>query len=147
MLEHIERRIAEHGVDPRLLVFEITETALVRDVDLGGEVRRAPARDRCKLALDDFGTGCGSFTYLKQLSVDYLKIDVEFVRDLASSPASRHVVEAVVALSRAFSLQTVGEGVENGETLALLQDLGVDFAQGFHIGAPAPIAPAQRAGA
>ena len=133
--------------DPRLLVFEITETALVRDVASAvkfGERLRAIG---CKLALDDFGTGWGSFTYLKQLSVDYLKIDVEFVRDLASSPASRHVVEAVVALSRAFSLQTVGEGVENGETLALLQDLGVDFAQGFHIGAPAPIAPAQRAGA
>lgn len=77
--------------------------------------------------------------FLKQLRIDYLKIDVEFVRDLASNAASRHVVQAVVALARAFSLQTVGEGVEDAETLTLLRELGVDYAQGYHIARPGPL--------
>jgi PAS domain S-box-containing protein len=141
MLHHIERCIEQSNVDPRLLVFEITETALVEDEAAAAEFAERLHRIGCKLALDDFGTGYGSFTYLKRLSVDYLKIDVEFVRDLASSPASRHVVAAVVALAHAFSLQTIGEGVENAETLELLKELEVDFAQGYHIGKPASLEP------
>ena len=74
----------------------------------------------CKLALDDFGTGYGGFTYLKQLPVDLLKIDVDFVRDLATNSASRHVVEAVVTLARAFGLQTVAEGVEDAAALEVV---------------------------
>jgi PAS domain S-box-containing protein len=144
MIHHIEHCIEKCGIDPRLLVFEITETALVEDEATAIEFATRLHNIGCKLALDDFGTGYGSFTYLKNLSVDYLKIDVEFVCDLASSLASRHVVEAVVALARAFSLQTVGEGVENAETLELLRDLGVDFAQGYHIGRPAPLEPSER---
>ena len=93
----------------------------------------------CKVALDDFGTGYGGFTYLKQLPIDFLKIDIEFVRDLRSSSASRHVVEAIVNLAGGFALKTVGEGVEDQETLDLLRELGVDYAQGFHIGRPAPL--------
>ena len=77
--------------------------------------------------------------YLKQLPIDFLKIDIEFVRDITTNPASRHVVEAVVALGAAFDLQTVGEGVEDAETLELLRDLGVDFAQGYHIARPGPL--------
>jgi predicted signal transduction protein with EAL and GGDEF domain len=126
---------------PGLLVFEITETALVRR-----EVAARAFAERlhglgCKLALDDFGTGYGGFTFLKRLPIDYLKIDVEFVSDFASNTASRHVVQAVVALARAFSLQTVGEGVEDEETLTLLRELGVDYAQGYHIARPAPFEP------
>jgi EAL domain-containing protein (putative c-di-GMP-specific phosphodiesterase class I) len=91
----------------------------------------------CKVALDDFGTGYGSLTYLKQIPVDYLKIDIEFVRDLTRNSASRHVVQALVALARDFGVQTVGEGVEDAETLELLAALGVDYAQGFYIARPA----------
>ena len=90
----------------------------------------------CKVALDDFGTGYGSLTYLKQIPVDYLKIDIEFVRDLARNSASRHVVQALVALAKDFGVQTVGEGVEDAETLELLAQLGVDYAQGYHIARP-----------
>ena len=145
MLHHIERCIEQANIDPRLLVFEITETALVEDEAGATEFAERLRSIGCKLALDDFGTGYGSFTYLKHLSVDYLKIDVEFVCDIASSPASRHVVEAVVALADSFSLQTVGEGVENAETLELLRELGVDFAQGYHIGRPVPLEPSTHA--
>jgi PAS domain S-box-containing protein len=138
VLEHIERSIERYAADPSLIVFEITETAIVEDEAAARRFAERLHALGCKLALDDFGTGYGGFTYLKQLPVDYLKIDIEFVRDLVSSSASRHVVQAVVALARDFAIQTVAEGVEDAETLALLHQLGVDFAQGYHIQRPEP---------
>ena len=113
VLEHVERSIEQCAVAAGLLVFEITETAVVEDKQA---VRTFATRVQalgCKVALDDFGTGYGSFTYLKQLPVDYLKIDIEFVRDLARNSASRHVVQALVALAQDFGVQTVAEGVED----------------------------------
>jgi PAS domain S-box-containing protein len=139
LLKHIERRLAVSGADPRLLVFEITETALVDDEESALRFAEHLHALGCKLALDDFGTGYGGFTYLKRLPVDLLKIDREFVRDLTGNPASRHVVEAVVALARGFGLQTVAEGVEDRATLDLLRALGVDMAQGYFIARPRPI--------
>jgi EAL domain-containing protein (putative c-di-GMP-specific phosphodiesterase class I) len=139
VLNHIESCIEQTGADPKLLVFEITETALVRDELAARAFAERLHSLGCKLALDDFGTGYGAFIFLKQLPINYLKIDVEFVSDLASNTASRRVVQAVVALARAFSLQTVGEGVEDSQTLTLLQELGVDYAQGYHIARPEPL--------
>ena len=92
----------------------------------------------CKIALDDFGTGYGGFSYLKQLPVDFLKIDIEFVRDLVANPDNLHVVKAIVSLARAFGLKTIAEGVEDEQALTLLRAEGVDFAQGFHLGRPCP---------
>ena len=92
----------------------------------------------CGLALDDFGTGFGGFTYLKRLPVSQIKIDTEFVRDLATNTANRHVVRAIVSLARAFGLQTVAEGVEGEDSLAFLRAEKVDYAQGYHLGRPAP---------
>jgi PAS domain S-box-containing protein len=139
VLDHIERCIERSGADPTLLVFEITETALIADEASARVFAERLHVLGCKLALDDFGTGYGGFTYLKQLPLDYLKIDIEFVRDLATNPASAHVVRAVVALARGFALQTVAEGVEDAETLELLRELGVDLAQGYHIARPGPL--------
>ena len=94
------------------LVFEITETALMKDMAVGEAFAHGLAEIGCGLALDDFGTGYGGFTYLKRLPLRYLKIDIEFVRDLATNTANRHVVKAIVSLAHAFGLQTVAEGVE-----------------------------------
>jgi len=140
VLDHIERCIEQSGADPTSLVFEITETALIQDEVAARRFAERLHELGCKLALDDFGTGYGGFTYLKQLPLDFLKIDIEFVRDLATNPASSHVVQAVVALARGFNLQTVAEGVEDAETLELLGELGVDLAQGYHIARPGPLA-------
>jgi EAL domain-containing protein (putative c-di-GMP-specific phosphodiesterase class I) len=138
IIEHVETCLERTGVDPGRLVFEITETSLIANEAAGKKfVDRLHALG-CRIALDDFGTGYGGFTYLKQLPVDMLKIDIEFVRDVTTSPASRHVVEAVVALARSFGLKTVAEGVEDAQTLELVREYGVDFAQGFHIARPAP---------
>ncbi len=139
LITHIEACLHETGADPALLVFEITETALVSDEEAGRHFVQRVHELGCKLALDDFGTGYGGFTYLKQLPVDYLKIDIEFVRDLRTSEASLHVVQAVVNLARGFGMQTVAEGVEDAETLSLLKTLGVNYAQGYHIARPGPL--------
>jgi diguanylate cyclase (GGDEF)-like protein/PAS domain S-box-containing protein len=138
VLEHIERCIDQCKVSPGLLVFEITETAIVEGEDAARTFAERLHALGCKVALDDFGTGYGTLSDLKQIPLDYLKLDIEFVRDLVSNRASRHVVQAVVALARDFGLKTVAEGVEDADTLRLLSRLGVDFAQGFHIARPAP---------
>jgi PAS domain S-box-containing protein len=139
VLEHLELCLETSGADPALIVFEITETAIIQDEPAAFLFAERFHALGCKLALDDFGTGYGSFTYLKQLPVDYLKIDIEFVRDLVNNAASRHVVKAVVALAGNFDLQTVAEGVEDATTLELLRDLGVDYAQGFFLARPRPL--------
>ena len=88
MLNFIREKVHDSGARPQDLVFEITETALMRDAGAGEDFVRGVAELGCGLALDDFGTGFGSFTYLKKLSVDYLKIDIEFIRDLVAGEAN-----------------------------------------------------------
>ncbi len=139
LLSLIERQLRDAGADPSNLIFEITETALMEDIEAGRAFAHGLARIGCQLALDDFGTGFGSFTYLKMVPVAYLKIDIDFVRDLGSNPANQHLVRAIVGLADGFGYKTIAEGVEDAATLALLADYGVDFAQGFYLGRPAPI--------
>ena len=139
-LELIETTLERDGVEPWLITFEITETAVISDI-LGA----ARFTDRleaigCGFALDDFGTGYAPLTYLKYLPVRYLKIDMEFVRDLVESERSRAVVASIVGIATGLGQRTIAEGVENPATLVLLRELGVDLAQGFHIARPAPIA-------
>ncbi len=138
VLDHIERCIEQSEVAPGKLIFEMTETAIAEDQCAASRFAERLQALGCGIALDDFGTGYNSLTYLKQIPVDYLKLDIEFVRDLTRNEASRHVVQAVVALARDFHLRTVGEGVEDAETLELLRELGVDFAQGYHLARPEP---------
>ncbi|MDX6673329.1 MAG: hypothetical protein QOH11_747, partial [Solirubrobacteraceae bacterium] len=139
LLPLIEHELRTSGAEPANLVFEITETALMHDI-AGGEVfARALADIGCELAIDDFGTGFGSFTYVKRLPVHYLKIDLEFVIELIPNPANQHVVKAIVNLAQGFGQKTIAEGVEDAETLELLREFGVDYAQGYHLGRPAPL--------
>jgi PAS domain S-box-containing protein len=135
----IERLVVESGAPPENITFEITETAVARDME---SARRFAERLRavgCSFALDDFGVGFGAFTYLKHLSVDFLKIDIAFVRDLAGDESDRRVVESIVGVARVFGMRTIAEGVEDQATLELLAQLGVDYAQGYWIGRPAPL--------
>jgi len=138
LLALICSELSETGADPSNLIFEITETALMQNFDAGEAFARGLAGFGCKLALDDFGTGFGSFTYLTRLPIMYLKIDVDFVRHLGSNTGNQHLVKAIVYLAQGFGHETIAEGVEDAETLALLRVYGVDYAQGFHIGLPAP---------
>ncbi len=139
MAPFVEAALTDELADPANVVIELTETAILHDEEAGGAFLARLDRFGCKIALDDFGTGYGGFTYLKHLPVDYLKIDIEFVRDLPRDAASQHVVQAVVQLAAGLGKQTVAEGVEDDETLALLKTYGVDYAQGFGIGPPKPL--------
>ncbi len=139
MLSLIERQLREHGTDPRNLVFEITETAVMQNIDQSRLFAEYMIELGCQFALDDFGTGFASFTYLKQLPVQYLKIDIEFVRNLTRSDRDTAVVKAIVALASDFGQRTIAEGVEDEPTAEALRRLGVDLAQGYLFGRPRPI--------
>jgi EAL domain-containing protein (putative c-di-GMP-specific phosphodiesterase class I) len=138
-LEVVEHTLERNAVEPSLITFEITETAIVSDIVKASRFAERLDAIGCHFALDDFGTGYAALTYLKHLPIQYLKIDIDFVRDLVENPRSRAVVSAIVTLAAGFGQRTIAEGVENAATLTLLRELGVDLAQGFHIGRPAPI--------
>lgn len=139
VLTHIEQSLQQTGVDPALVVFEITETALIQDEAASRRFAERLHDLGCGLALDDFGTGYGGFTYLKRFPLDMVKIDIEFVRDAVVNERSRHVIQAVVALAASFDVQTVAEGIEDEATLQLVRTLGVNLGQGYHIARPGPI--------
>ncbi len=139
MLATIRDALERTGANPALVVFEVTETALMADVDRGRVFATAVRELGCRFALDDFGTGYGTFTYLKHIPIDYLKIDIEFVRDLLNSQEDERLVRAIVAMARDLGKTTIAEGVEDALTLERLRELGVDQAQGYHIGRPAEI--------
>ncbi len=140
-LELAGARIGRSGVDPSLITLEITETAVLADVGAAARFADRMRAVGCRFALDDFGTGYAALTYLKEIPFDYIKIDVEFVRDVVSNPRSRGVVEGVVAIARCVGQQTIAEGVEDAATRGLLERLGVDHAQGFLFGRPRPLIP------
>ena len=135
----IESELSDAGADPANVVFEITETALMGDMEAGEAFTRGITDIGCAVALDDFGTGYGSFTYLQKLHIAYIKIDIEFVRDLVSNTTNQHLVKAIVNIAHGLGQQTIAEGVENSETLDLLREYGVDLAQGFYVGRPQPL--------
>lgn len=137
--ELIEAELTKAPIDTSQLVFEITETAAIANMDEARALATRIRRWGCRFALDDFGAGFGSFYYLKYLPVDYLKIDGEFIRNLDTSEIDQRMVSAMVEIARALGLMTIAEFVENGEILELLRGYGVDFAQGYHVGRPAPV--------
>jgi diguanylate cyclase (GGDEF)-like protein/PAS domain S-box-containing protein len=142
----IEEALAEAGIDPALLNFELTETAAIANVE---EARAFATRLRgqgCQFSLDDFGAGFGSFSYLKSFPFDYLKIDGDFIRTLATSPVDQLVVEAIVNIARGMGKKTVAEFVADEQSADLLRKIGVDYAQGYHIGMPKPISEVLGAG-
>jgi diguanylate cyclase (GGDEF)-like protein len=121
------------------LCFEITETAAIGNLAVVNEFIDAMREFSCRFALDDFGSGLSSFTYLKNLKVDFLKIDGAFVRDIASNPVDRSMVEAIHRIGHQMGLRTVAEYVESDQALALLRQIGVDYVQGNGIHCPEPL--------
>ncbi|HEX6229783.1 MAG TPA: EAL domain-containing protein [Solirubrobacterales bacterium] len=132
------REAIEAGLDPGNLTFELTETAVTTDFDRAQAFVSALAELGCDIALDDFGTGFGTFLYLKSLPARYLKIDTEFVRDINDDPIDRLIVELIVRFAHALGKETIAEGVETAGVLEALRELGVDCAQGWHLGPPEP---------
>jgi EAL domain-containing protein (putative c-di-GMP-specific phosphodiesterase class I) len=136
LIEDVRLAIA-NGLNPAWLDFEITETAAIANMADARAFARTVTGMGCGLGLDDFGTGFSSFSYLKELPVQHLKLDIEFIRNLPSSPIDQKLVQAMVQFAKAFGQETVAEGIEDADTLAMVRAFEVDYAQGFHIGEPA----------
>ena len=134
----IEDELDATEVDPASLIFEVTETAAISNMDEARDFSSALRRIGCRFALDDFGAGFGSFHYVKYLPLDYLKIDGDFIADLTRNPSDQAVVQAIVELSSRLGKETIAEFVGDDETLELLHAYGVDYAQGYHVGRPKP---------
>jgi PAS domain S-box-containing protein len=135
----LEKWIDRAGVNPSNLVFEITETAALEHPDVAAGFAERLTRLGCRFALDDFGTGFGSLTHLRVLPIHYLKIDTSFVREAATNRDDQAMLRGIVAIARELRMMTVAEGIEDARTLQLVSDIGVDYAQGFHIARPAPV--------
>jgi diguanylate cyclase (GGDEF)-like protein/PAS domain S-box-containing protein len=137
--EFVLQNVGESPV-AKALCFEITETAAVTSLSNATYFMRELKGRGCKFSLDDFGTGLSSFMYLKTLPVDFLKIDGQFISHIAEDPVDRSMVEAISKVGRALGIATVAECVESEAVLDELKRIGVDFAQGFFVAAPLPIA-------
>ena len=137
--EEVKQELTNSGIDPAALIFEVTETAAVADIEQARAFAQALARVGCRFALDDFGSGYASFYYLKHLPISYLKIDGEFVRELPRSPVDQQIIGALVQVCSRIGVKTIAEFVEDQQTMDILRELGVDFAQGYHLGRPTPV--------
>ncbi len=137
-------------LDPAALVFEVTENAAISDMSAAVRLLTTLWGYGCRTALDDFGAGMSSFAYLRELPVDYVKIDGRFVKNLAANPVDQAMVRAMNDIAHALGKQTVAEFVEDEASLKLLAEFGVDYAQGYYLGRPDATIPckllAERAG-
>lgn len=143
VLRTIEQMLGENGAGSACrLIFQVDESALIKDLDSGSRFARRLSELGCRLAVDDAALGYGSFKYLKRLRVSFLKIDPQFVRNLAADETNQQVVEAIVGLARSFGQRTVAAGVEDQATVEVLERLGVDYGQGPFFGGPEPLSEA-----
>jgi EAL domain-containing protein (putative c-di-GMP-specific phosphodiesterase class I) len=126
------------GEQCRFVSFEITESAAVANLNQAGKLIEVLKEEGCKFALDDFGTGLSSFAYLKNLEVDYLKIDGSFVRAMVDDPVAKTMVSAINQVGQAMGLLTIAEYAENPQILEQLKAIGVDYAQGYALSKPMP---------
>ncbi len=138
--EFLIKQIAESGLNPAALCFELTESAAVGNLAHTEVLMRQLRKLGCGIALDDFGTGLSSLAYLRSLPITMLKIDGSFVRDVLRDSKAESTIQAIAQLARAMSLITVAEYVETEEIRNRIAQLGVDYGQGFAIGQPVPIA-------
>ena len=121
------------------ICFEITETAAITNLASASRLISTLRGLGCSFALDDFGSGVSSFAYLKNLSVDSIKIDGVFVKDICNDPVSRALVKAINDMGHAMGKTTIAEAVESPDILEELRRIGVDYAQGYGITAPRPL--------
>jgi Amt family ammonium transporter len=139
-LDFVMKQLEENGVSPTRICFEITETAVIANLAVAGHFIATLRAKGCRFALDDFGSGLSSFAYLKTLPVDFLKIDGCFVQNMVNDPIDCAMVEAIQRVGSVMGIKTIAESVENMATLDLLKAIGVDYAQGYALGRPRPLA-------
>jgi diguanylate cyclase (GGDEF)-like protein/PAS domain S-box-containing protein len=141
LLQQLTHLLSSYNVNPQRLVFELTETAALADVHAAERLMTELQALGCRFALDDFGVGFSSFYYLRELPLDIVKIDGSFIKQLPNNPKDQVFVKALTEMATSLGKVTVAEFVENEATLNLLENLGVVYAQGYHIGRPSPQIP------
>jgi ammonium transporter, Amt family len=139
LLDHVKETLAAYRLPPSLICFEITETIAIANFTHAHRFVKELKEIGCSFALDDFGSGFASFSYLKTMPVDYLKIDGSFVRHLVDNDVDHTMVDIINQLGHVMKLKTIAEFVETPEVLDSLHRLGVDYAQGYHLGRPMPL--------
>lgn len=139
LLQHIMQEVNRSKVLPQQIMFEITETAAISNLANATVFINTLSDFGCQFALDDFGSGLSSFAYLKQLPVNTLKIDGIFIKDILTNPIDAAMVKSINEIGHLMKLKTVAEFVENDAIKKKLEDIGIDFAQGYGIGKPQPI--------
>jgi len=138
IMNAIVDEISRSDIDPGLICFEITETAMITNLTSADKYIKLIRGMGCKFALDDFGTGLSSFSYLKNLPVDRLKIDSHFIRDIVNDDINSTMVMSINVVGHSMNLMTVAEGVEDKEILSSLKKIGIDYAQGYALSIPQP---------
>ncbi|MBF0100690.1 MAG: EAL domain-containing protein [Desulfobacterales bacterium] len=138
LLDFLKEKFCQYQANPSCFVFEITETAAIRDMNAAVKCVQALKKMGCRFSLDDFGVGFTSFIYLKELQVDYVKIDGIFIKKLPEQVQDQGIVKAIQTIASSMNIQTIAEFVENDKILLLLKIFQIDYAQGYFIGHPAP---------
>lgn len=138
LLNFIKSHLKESGADPGCIVFEITETEAIRDLKEALHFIKVLKETGCLFSLDDFGVGFTSFVYLREMKVDFIKIDGSFIKKLPESKDDQTVVKAITNVAKEMNIKVIAEFVENGEIIDFLKLYEIDYAQGYHIGKPAP---------
>ena len=139
ILDFISGRVSAGRPPADKICFEITETAAIANLALATDFMKTLKEQGCQFALDDFGSGLSSFAYLKNLRVDFLKIDGAFVREMVHDPIALAIVKSINEIGQVMGMKTIAEYVENDAILAKLRELGVDYAQGYGIDQPQPL--------
>jgi EAL domain-containing protein (putative c-di-GMP-specific phosphodiesterase class I) len=137
--ELIARALATWSIPANRLAIEVTESAIMTDVERSLHVMQALKQQSVRLAIDDFGTGYSSLAYLRRMPLDELKIDRAFVQNMLENKADVQIVRSVIDLAHNFELEAVAEGVEDRATLEMLAELGCDVIQGYHYARPMPL--------
>jgi EAL domain-containing protein (putative c-di-GMP-specific phosphodiesterase class I) len=138
-MDFLVNQIQDSGVPAEILCFEVTETAVIANLCQATRLILKLRDMGCRFALDDFGVGLSSFSYLKNLAVDYLKLDGCFVKNMINDNIDSAMVKAINQIGHTMDIRTIAEFVENEATLKAVRDIGVDYAQGYVIAMPAPI--------
>ena len=138
-LQSIFRIFTETGMSPKKFCFEVTETAAVSNMNSAITFINSLKAIGCQFALDDFGSGISSFGYLKNLPVDYLKIDGMFVKDIVDDPIDYAMVKSINEVGQVMGMKTIAEFVENDDIKTMLKGLGVNYGQGYGLGKPQPL--------
>jgi diguanylate cyclase (GGDEF)-like protein len=139
-LEDVIKELEKSKLPPGAICFEITETAAISNLSRVVHFMQTLKKLGCKFSLDDFGSGLSSFTYLKNLPVDYLKIDGQFISNVADDTVDESMVKAIQQVGHAMGIETIAERVETKSVLEKLSSLGIEFAQGYYIARPTSVA-------